>query len=211
MPLGKVFFPKRSVAFERMYTSAGFEVVEKPHEADVVQFTGGREVSPRLYEQNCLYKWDLSDLTRDKEEITTYLGNLGKLLVGVGRGSHLLHVLNGGSLWQNADQHERDHEVLVESPSGGFYPCLVPSDHTQIMECDSNREHTVLAFAPTLSEKRVRVDSQGYIEEYEFKKDDVEVLLYPETRSLCFQPEPEEKEEYNQANRYFFELINELI
>lgn len=158
--------------------------------ADIVIFSGGTDINPRLYHQTKLDKTQNPDLDRDRIEQAVYHAAVAKkkYIVGICRGAQLVNVLNGGSLWQHVDGHVgTNHQMMYINEDGGKFIVAVTSDHHQLV-------------IPTADGK-----IWGYAQECTFKQNDVikrhvapnqanpepEIVFYKATRSLCFQPHPE--------------------
>lgn len=168
---------------EEMFLKRGWELVSLlGGEPDLIQFTGGEDVGPALYGQK-RNPHTYTNPYRDAKEVEIYKTYLGKAaFAGICRGGQLLNVLNGGSLYQHVDNHQRGH-IALDIESGG--EVLVSSVHHQMMIPPP--EGRVLLVA--------RQSSVRYVEENAIKRaeneDDVEAVFFEKTRSLCFQPHPE--------------------
>lgn len=191
-----------------MYREAGFDVVMDIEDADIVQFTGGEDVSPELYGEH-KHPETFCNPARDQEEkdYFTYCLRNKIPMVGICRGAQFLNVLNGGSMYQHVDNHaisgthnmtdfvtgvshhvtSTHHQMMIAGPEGQIVGGVIPARSTY-------RESffdQVQTFYPT-----------------EFTGD-TEVVFYTETNSLCFQPHPEY--DSKGCREYFFELLNRYI
>ena len=188
----KVYLPTGNLQVERMLQSFGFELTPKLLSADLVQFVGGADVSPQFYQEKP-HRATRSFLDRDLKEVVAYHQALseGIPMAGICRGGQFLHVMNGGKLWQDVDNHCRDHRVSVTGLT--FPDGVVTSTHHQMMRMPAlsfDREYSILAVASESTRK------ESYDELTECTTGhsiDLEAVLFPETNSLCFQPHPEFK------------------
>lgn len=188
----KVFIVFSSPEYANMFIRAGWDIAKTIEEADLVQFTGGADVSPELYGEKNAHSYvsvdrDLSDLCAFRQALA-----LGKPMAGICRGGQFLNVMSGGKMVQHVEGHANGKMHKAE---GIVYPCLnkidVTSTHHQMMVPGINA--TVLMVA----------DIVGYA--------DTEAVFYPNTMALCFQPHPEfpgadecRKVYFNYLNEFFF-------
>lgn len=158
-------------------------------DADIVVFTGGTDISPTIYGEQILHsKTQRPDTARDNLEVRLY--NLGlakrKTLVGICRGAQLLNCLNGGKLFQHVDGHVgTTHGVRYTDRSGDQYDIVVTSDHHQMMRPGEGSK--VIGYAKKSTERNTALAKF-------FRRDeeiDPEIVWYPLTKTLCYQPHPE--------------------
>lgn len=186
----------------------GFEVVASPDDADLLVFTGGSDVSPYLY-GDMQHRQTYNDALRDaKEERLYQFGRLnGKKMVGICRGGQFLNVMSGGRMYQHVGNHTRPH-MLKDHLSGAEF--LVTSTHHQMMMpgisgilLGSARE---FGFREWYDKEVFRSQKTSLL--------DYEVVHYPHTRCLCFQPHPEYEQHspiYSQMREYFKKLVTEIL
>lgn len=206
-----VFVPTFEKDYEAMWAAYGHNIVHSIGSADVIQFTGGEDVSPHLYGHHHHPRTYSSRLRDDRErEIYCKARLQGKQFVGICRGGQFLNVLNGGSMIQHVEKHARygTHE-LVDIYTGEKHQ--VTSTHHQMMVKGDGGE--LVAVAHLGGAKDMLVDGKfitlldgddGYSNE------DTEVVWYPNTRSLCFQPHPEYTG-YKDCTDYFFSLVERYL
>ena len=210
----KVFIVGHDGLIEQMYQQEGFEITNKIEKADIVQFTGGEDVSPEIYDQVPVKRCGIPDHDRDLFEYEVYKearGN-GQLLVGICRGGQFLHVMNGGTLWQDVNNHGRTHRAKMMTVSGGYIEIDVTSTHHQMMRMDSPEEHELIMWADRLSTYKTAYDKNNDIEWSKVNDPvDVECLIYPNKQTVCFQPHPEYVENGHPCRDYFFNMIHELL
>jgi len=184
----KVFIYKPDFGFKEYLGSLGFDVVSDIEEADLIQFTGGADVSPFLYGE--INYASMNDFSRDVEDCG-YFAMASKLdipMIGVCRGAQFLNVMCGGSMVQDIPSgvHCRDHPIYIKGTS---YSMMASSTHHQMMVPSKDGE--VLAYAKELGEV------------------DPEVVYYRDHKCMCFQPHPEYGW-YDDLTDYYLELIEQM-
>ena len=179
----KVLIVNGSPAYRKMWEKLGATITDNIQEADLVQFTGGEDVSPFLYGE---YKHPTTGINtgRDIYEagIFAIASRLGLPMTGICRGGQFLNVMSGtdvvtGEVHQVTSTH---HQMMVPSSRG-----------------------VLLAEAAQAS--RLKTDIK--VHTLKHKGGDTEAVFYPHTNCLCFQPHPE----FNNADstlEYYVELLN---
>ena len=203
-------------AYAQMFRMYGWEVAEDIHEADLLQFTGGHDVSPVLYGENT-HPATSSNYQRDMREREMFLValDLGIPCAGICRGGQFLNAMNGGKMWQHVDKHA----------IGGTHAATdlrtervvqVSSTHHQMMR--PANAATILCTAKESTSKECMLDGKKYLtidmDILNWEEVDAEVVLYKGTKSLCFQPHPEfvaHSPEYKECADYFFECLEEIV
>lgn len=186
----------------RMFVSYGFAVVDSLDNANLVCFTGGEDINPSLY--GCKkHPQTFFNHYRDDAEVKVVRECSAKdiPMVGICRGGQLLNVLNGGEMYQHVHGHTRDHYAMIDGEG-----IFVTSTHHQMMK--PAKEGVVIGVAH-ISPRREYVSAAGEytIDKASEESPDIEVVHYPLTQCLCFQPHPE----YNidsECTKVFFKLIN---
>ncbi len=200
----KVFIvtPVGDGPYHKMFRDQGWVITNDMSYADIVQFTGGEDVSPSLYER-AQHPATCNNPRRDAREALVFDVALNENIpmAGICRGGQFLNVMCGGEMYQHADNHGRPHGMydnIVEE----YYE--VTSTHHQIMK--PSEEAKVLAIAWETS-KREHIDEAGdTILETLVGKDhpgDAEVVFYQQFDALCFQPHPEFDGQDRLAEAYF--------
>jgi len=183
--------------YEKMFTDRGFTLVQNFKEAELIQFTGGADVSPCFYgelntDSHCDKKRDLRE-----QELFFYCLEHKIPMAGICRGGQFLNVMNCGKMQQDVPNHCKSHKAydLVEENCTYKYmeviedewgvndipkfvkeetaPIIVTSTHHQIMIPHTNAEILLVA-----------LERFNLIEDYE-------AVWYENSKSLCFQPHPE--------------------
>lgn len=164
---------------------------------DLVVFSGGEDVSPSLYGEKNVDSYCNPQRDAHETEIFDNFKDIPK--VGICRGGQFLNVLSGGRMWQDTDGHGRYHE-LTDIKTGT--PWYVSSTHHQMMRPSEDAEIVAIAHQSDYRKAAIDFEFSGQTD-----YDDIEVLWYPKTNSLCFQPHPEYTDA-EQTEAYFFSLLH---
>jgi len=170
-------------SFRDLYESRGHSVCDSLYDADLVQFTGGSDVTPYMYGE-LEHRSTCNDPSRDMEESNLFsiVKNASIPMVGVCRGSQFLNVMCGGKLYQDVDRHAGGlHEMFTSDGD-----CLlVNSTHHQMMR--PSPKATILGTAKRSTRK---VTMEGDIEKAVTDDPiDIESVYYDGV--LCVQYHPE--------------------
>ena len=210
MEKNKVFIIDGDSDYEKLFTSNGWEITNSIVDADLVQFTGGADVSPSLYDEaRHAHTWP--DPNRDKREEVIYnqAQEMGIPCAGICRGGQFLNVMNGGRMYQHVNNHGRPHKAVV---LGLTDPIIVSSTHHQMMRPNEHVDHIVLMTATEATRREWMGKFQSVHEITPFSKDDTEVVYYPGTNCLCFQPHPEfNADAYGDMKEIYFFFINNYL
>lgn len=159
---------------------------ELEDEKGMLLIHGGEDISPSIYKQqpNSYTDADVSKSDRDKIEIAL-INKAMKLkmpIIGICRGAQLLCALNGGTLFQHVNGHQRSHQV--DTYTGDMF--VVNSVHHQMMNI-KNTKHELIAWSHNLS--------NIYLGENDENLDkpavDPEIVYFPKYKALAIQPHPE--------------------
>lgn len=200
----KVMIIDGNSQYRRMFEEAGWTITLNFQDADLIQFTGGADVSPFLYGE-AIHPTTYNDPRRDLVESGYYAWGvrLKKKMAGICRGGQFLNVMNGGSMYQDVDNHCRSH-YLVDRFTEEKH--LVTSTHHQMMIPSYHGEVIAQAFESTTLKHMVK--GEEVVLETTFA--DVEVVWYDKTNSLCFQPHPEFGGA-DSTRKYYFELLERYL
>ena len=187
MPGQLVYLVENDYRIQRMFEKKGWRITDNSEIADLIQFTGGSDVTPYYYGQEA-HPTVQNNEERDEREAKFYTGLSNTTpKAGICRGGQFLHVMNGGSLFQDVNNHAifNTHPVYLMDGS----KVQVTSTHHQIMKGLGMLPIDIIGVAYE-STRREWVEEGEII--VENKKDfDYEILFYGGTNSLCFQPHPE--------------------
>ncbi len=198
-----VYIVNGSGAYVKMFSDMGHNVVLNKDIADIACFTGGEDVSPHLYGDH-KHKFTGNNEARDEYEklMFQFFKNKNIPMVGICRGGQFLNVMSGGRMYQHVTKHCGDHEI-TDSMTGDTL--LVSSTHHQMFM--PSPEAVLVAFS-TLGGTREWYDGEVFMRDV--SNTDYEVLFYPHTNCLCFQPHPEFVG-YPDMRKYFSDLVDSLL
>ena len=169
----------------------GYKVVSDMGSADIVVFTGGADVTPELYGA-IKHNTTSVDTRCDLREIGVYQRvKPHQLVVGICRGSQFLCVVNGGTLYQDVDRHgiNGTHACYYRNAKGQVEEYQVTSTHHQMQNPFQPQEGKALNFE--LWGWAQRTTYRTALPACDAVHEDVEIVYWPDTRSLGFQGHPE--------------------
>jgi gamma-glutamyl-gamma-aminobutyrate hydrolase PuuD len=204
----KVFMMYDEPAYSQMWEDNGHEIVEDVEDADIVQFTGGADVSPVLYEES-RHPATHYDAMRDSHEcnVFEYVRDIGVPMVGICRGAQFLNVMNGGAMWQDCDNHAiGGTHLAVDTETGKMIP--VTSTHHQMMR--PSEDGVVLMVASEATRLENVEDGKVVVHKAQ-RGEDIEAVWYPQTLSFCYQPHPEFLDKNAPCQQWYFRKIDQLI
>lgn len=205
----RVLIIDSSLPYEMMFLNKGWELVKHIEEADLLQFTGGEDVSANLYNE-AKHPKTYNSLFRDEVEKEWYNEGIKKgiPMAGVCRGGQFLNVCCGGAMYQHVSNHTTDHSITVLD---GGQTVWATSTHHQM-------------FRPSEEAKWLAIARCGGVREHMLNTKDIssriaiatehdpEVIMYEKQKCLCFQPHPEFMSGHLDGLRnYYFECITKLM
>ena len=197
----RVYIVGGDLSYSSMFLNQGWIVTNDLLEAQLVQFTGGSDVTPAFYNE-LKHPKTTSNLLRDKREKLIF--NLclkhNIAMAGICRGGQFLNVMNGGRMWQHVNNHAGvgTHKIVDMLTGLSF---TATSTHHQMMIPTKNAK--ILGVAKESTSKE-RIGKSGQILTLVGQKgQDAEVLFYSKSNSLCFQPHPEMAGFENLRDTYF--------
>jgi gamma-glutamyl-gamma-aminobutyrate hydrolase PuuD len=153
--------------------------------AEVIVFNGGEDIGTSIYgEKPIANSIPLEASPRDQYEMGIFekYKDPSILKVGICRGSQLLNCLNGGTLWQDVNNHGSSHDIVL-IPGGETI--RVTSTHHQMMRPGPTGQVLGVAVRST------RKHADGADVTGPDKDQDVEIVWYADTSTLCIQGHPE--------------------
>lgn len=134
--------PEAGPSFNRLFARCKCLAAPTPDEADLVVFTGsGHDIDPQLYGETPHKKTYLFP-KRDEENLKLYhfCRQRGIPMFGVCGGAQLLHVANGGMLFQDIDGHQGAHSMwalrskeMIQSVSSVHHQACRPNNKMEIL------------------------------------------------------------------------------
>lgn len=201
----KVYVEGFNQSIRNMFKAYNWECVDEPANAELICLEGGADVDPSLYgEKNVA-----SHVSVVRDKMSKSLYDLARYnntpITGICRGGQFLNVMNCGKMWQDVNGHAIGGTHLVyDIATDRGIPCS--STHHQMMRMGYDGE--LVAHGYNRSTRRINADGEHY---KPFDELDTEVVWYPKTKSLCFQPHPEMFEKGHPCTEYFFELLNRYM
>lgn len=197
-----------SGGYSRMFIAAGWALARNIKEADLVQFTGGEDVSPCLYgEERHPYTGDSIERDLYEAGYFAFAQRMGIPMAGICRGGQFLNVMSGGSMYQHVSKHAtgQNHSIYDQVKEKWVNDCS--STHHQMMRHGDLGQLIGTANEGGFKEyvkdgKVVRIEDDIF--------DDVEVVYYAHTKALCFQPHAEFFGPGQECFEYYFELIERV-
>jgi putative glutamine amidotransferase len=172
-------------------------------DVSLLVFTGGTDVDPALYGEKMGSRTGHPDKYRDKHESACFKRavELGIPMVGICRGSQFVCVMSGGKLVQDVTKHGGYHGLRTHD--GNLIECN--STHHQMQLPPEGARILALA-EPKLSTHYWNGDDQ----EIEVPGD-VEVVFYPNTKSIGIQYHPEWLEKDHPCVEYARRVVEEFL
>lgn len=189
-----------------LFLTYGHEVVADIMEADLCVFTGGEDVTPSYYGEK-KHPNTYNNQARDLVERSIFNICITREIpmVGICRGGQFLNVMSGGKMFQHVSLHAMDHYLVDVKTKKQVW---VSSTHHQMMIPGPGGR--VLAYA-TQGGYKEYMDGNA-ITRAEPGENDTEVVFYPLTKALCFQPHPEfMSKEYEDMRTLFFKYIADYL
>lgn len=187
--------------YRKLFESLGCRAEDG--QPDFLLFTGGADVSPRLYGDEDLGLSITSD-KRDHHECVLFNKYKDIPKVGICRGGQFLNVMSGGAMYQDVKGHCGAHEATVLDTGQTIF---VTSTHHQMMIPSSDGRVLMVAH-----QDGHKVETDLTKERDKTPDVDTEVVFYPHTNCLCFQPHPEfTRWERSLMITYFRVLFNKLM
>ena len=194
---------------KEMFEREGWIYTRNIADASLVVFTGGEDVSPRLY-HHVKHISTGENRQRDDLEVHYYhdAKRRGIPMAGICRGGQLLNVLSGGTMYQDVSNHASsghlakiDGDILFVSST--HHQMMKPGPLGTVVGVGVDRQATKLEWD---------VDLAQFITRPADESDDIEVVLYENI--LCFQPHPEYslyRDSLKGCKDMFFKLIDKIL
>lgn len=190
-------------AFAKMFAPSKCKGVTSPMDADLVVFTGGVDVDPKLYGA-VQHTSTFSSPSRDKRDIEVWemCVENGIPMLGICRGAQFGAVMKGAKLYQDVDNHNQDH-TIYDVRTQSHIP--VSSVHHQMVIADTEGGMVVIA-----DNNSARVRWKDPFNKVVGTKFDVEAFWYPDVAFLGIQGHPEYSG-YDEFRLWTLKLIEDLI
>lgn len=187
---------------EDMFRKRGWEIVSSTGaEPDLVQFTGGADVSPAFYHE-AKHPASHTDPRRDEYEFGIFHQYIHKPKAGICRGGQFLNVMCGGKMWQHVDNHTRSHKALsylhgtVVDVTSTHHQMMRPSEAANIL---------------MVADPRVSTYKQSATETSVSQDLDIEACFYDKALALCYQPHPEYTHFESECQNVYFDYLSTFL
>jgi len=202
-------------SYHQMWERWGYTPIFNPTIATVIQFTGGEDVNPALYDE---MPHPTTYFSRYRDELCLELFDIGKTngipMCGICRGGQFLNIANGGKMFQDCDGHAiwDTHGATIRE-SGLIVD--VTSTHHQIMRPNMDKGIVLLEAFPLGTYKEYMIHNPELSDKWivwdNNTADDIEGVYYEETNSLCYQPHPEYCDEDSSCVQTYKLFIREYL
>jgi len=212
----KFWLSQQDDLIKDMLIDMGHEYVAKSKDADFVVFPGGEDVDPEYYGQQ-EHPNTSTHPNRDviEKSIYEYAQSNGMKCVGICRGAQFLNVMNGGTLWQDVDGHVGDHHIYITDSKFNYFAFtrVTSTHHQMINTVGEGGNITAIAYESTWKEGvGDEGEIQGVVPDHDTSTyADIEVVIYPDTGTLCYQPHPEFSDKGSDNRNFFEALLKEIL
>lgn len=202
----KVLIVGGGYSYQLMFEQLGWEIVQDLDQTDLVQFTGGEDVSP-IYYGETPHPTTHYNPRRDEYEAGIYLACIERSIpiAGICRGGQFLNVMNGGKLIQHVSGHAIRTTHPCHSELLGKKVDVTSTHHQMMVVGDGGYldgwSYKLASRKETCPNGYTMVVEQPY---------EPEVIYYEETNCLCFQPHPEHYGAVD-TRSYYFTCLNEFL
>jgi gamma-glutamyl-gamma-aminobutyrate hydrolase PuuD len=179
---------------------------QNPEEYKLVLFTGGADVTPRLYGDTSPRGFCQCSPSRDATEriIFRVAQEAGVPMAGICRGLQFLNVMAGGKLIHHLDKH-----------AGGFHEMEVQKDN--ILRQVNTLHHQMVippkdAFIIGWSKDKLsKVYYGNEDKEIKWRGPEVEAVIYPNITACGVQYHPEMMPKRSAGYEFFYEMVYNML
>lgn len=209
----KVHIVYSDFQYEGMFGKWNWDITDNIADADLIQFTGGSDVTPSLY-GHTRHNTTHYDYNRDLRESLIF--NIARErnipMAGICRGAQFLNVMCGGKMWQNVQGHTCGIHKALDVRTGE--EITVTSTHHQMMI--PGPKARLIMGARSIAIYKVRMNPPGVspemVAEHYSNDMDIEALYYADEKCFCFQPHPEFPSAAKfQLDEYYMERLAEFF
>lgn len=190
----KVYIPSGGGGGYTKWLPAHIEETNDIYEADLVLFTGGSDVDPRLYNQSEGRRTHV-DAKRDQfeKEVFEMAQKRHIKMLGVCRGSQFLCVMAGGELVQDM-YHPHHHDI--KTWDNKTFRCISTHHQMAFPYRLPSSEYRMIGWAEKISTtytdgENVEIVYHGKMLKYSEAFAEPEIVYYPQIDALGIQSHPE--------------------
>jgi len=184
------------------------ELLRDQKNAKLVVFTGGEDVSPKLYAGEDPWKISYCNEDRDRVEklVFKYCVDHKIRMAGICRGMQFLNVMSGGFMYQHLLNHNLVGRHRIILPNDDF---LVTSSHHQLVGLS---EYAIPMSHSDPSRSTIYVGPDGYLVEDEDKpKLEIEAAIFPESGAVGVQYHPEMMETDEYGRMHYERMMSDFL
>lgn len=191
--------------YATMFQANGWDVVDSIDDCDMLQFVGGEDVTPQLY-NHYPHKSSSFNPVRDLSEVHIFntAAELRLPMAGICRGGQFLNVMCFGEMFQDATNHTGSHTARDLDSKEDI---MVSSTHHQIMK---PHENGIVLMVASQYGRKVLQTSKTTTRTVNDNRD-VEAVYYDYEKCLCFQPHPEFFNKTHECQKLYFTYINKYL
>ena len=200
--------------YEKLLTDIGLSIstdierfIKDPKSIDLIQYTGGEDVSPHMYgdispNELCGYNTSRDLLEKEIFEIALYYDIP---MVGICRGVQFLNVMCGGKLVHHLNNHGgKEHTVTIVNRSTDT-KFVVNSYHHQM--CIPGADCEIIAEAENIGGCYIG----NYDKEIEWENKDIEGVHYHKQRTIGVQWHPEMMDKNSQGRLFYKDIVKHTL
>lgn len=191
-------------AFAQLLVRGRCKKAKSPEKADLIVFTGGADVDPALYGEE-RHKDTHVSKKRDDDDMALYIKalELGIPMLGICRGAQFIHVMNGGKLYQDVDNHNGEHcmwdirrKIKIDRVSSVHHQMVIPQAGSSFQLIGTANVARERWHNPTECTRGTKID--------------VEAFFYRDSCAIGIQGHPEYKG-YNKFAQWTLETLDDFI
>lgn len=203
-------YPSPGTMFSLFSQFYGMSAVNNPKDADIIIWNGGEDIATSIYSEEPINRGiPFKRSNRDSTEIEMfdeYKEDPNKFLLGICRGAQLLNCLNGGKLYQDVSGHNRSHNMIDLRTNETVN--VTSTHHQQMIVAPNGGELIGVSSCSSYKHNSAGTEHPVLVKDLT-KGQDVEIVWYPKTRTLCIQGHPEYVPNSRFA-KYTLELLDQL-
>lgn len=181
---------------------------------NLLLFTGGSDISPKLYGENDINPLTVIDEERDalEKSIFDIYNGSGIPMLGICRGAQFLTVMMGGSLIQHVDNHDKPHLISCKVVKNKIIDFKMTSTHHQMMNpynINSNR-WDLISWSTHFKSNRYLNGKNEQIKLPELFLEP-EIVRFRRDNILCIQGHPEHDDCDKKTKDFIIRLIKSTL
>jgi gamma-glutamyl-gamma-aminobutyrate hydrolase PuuD len=198
--------------------SVQFELTQNPAHADIALFTGGEDVDPATYGEQCSKTTHYTNRDKHEIEMFNFFVEEEVPMIGICRGLQLFAGLNGGRLIQDTTGHAgSNHGVIFEGYDdtcmgdefkGSITLPYTSAHHQMVDPTRIKADWKILGRSET---RRSRHYLGGDDKEIHGVDTEIECVFFPKTQCLGIQGHPEWMDPTSPSVEFWRQLIKTYL